>query len=166
MPMLATPANLRMSLLTVLPTTRPSCARILPLICRRMPGGDVAHFVPQDDRQFGLAVHQGEDAPGDVDIAAGRGEGVDHRRVQHGEVVFQVRPVESGDHALADAFNVLVQGLVLVNAVLLADRLVRLLAHGDLLLFGEEHQLLLAADRIDGAGDERPGPSQNPRCDE
>ena len=109
------------------------------------PGGvagvDVAQLVADDRGQGGLVVHQGQHAAGDVDVSAGRGEGVLDGRVQDGEVIGQVGTVGEGHHLAADALDVGVEGFVVVDAVLLPDADVRLLAHLDLGRLGDQHQL-------------------------
>ncbi len=52
---------------------------------RRVPGGDMAHLVPDHAGELRLVPGQPDQAAGDVDIAAGGGEGVDGRAVEDGE---------------------------------------------------------------------------------
>ena len=52
-----------------------------------MTGRDMRHFMPHHEGQFSLVVHQRQQLPGDVDIAAGYGEGVVHIGIQQGDGV-------------------------------------------------------------------------------
>ena len=53
----------------------------------RVVGGDVAGFVADDERQFGLVVHDAHQLAGDVDVPARDREGILDRRVQCREAI-------------------------------------------------------------------------------
>ena len=135
------------------------------------PGGvtgvDVAQLVADDGGQGGLVVHDGQHAPGDIDVSARSGEGVDHRGVQDGEVVGKIGAVGDGDHLAADGFDVGVERLVVVDAVFLPDADVRLLPHLDFHRFRDDVEFLLAGDGVDDAAregqqEEKDGESADP----
>ena len=73
----------------------------------RMARGDMADFMPQHRGKLRLRIHQREQLSGDIDIAAGNGEGVLHRRVErrHGEIALCVGQARLDRHALADALD-------------------------------------------------------------
>ena len=54
-----------------------------------MTGRDMRHFMPHHEGQFSLVVHQRQQLPGDVDIAAGYGEGVVHIGIQQSDCVIR-----------------------------------------------------------------------------
>ena len=66
---------------------RPGRARVL---LRHVPRGDVPHLVAEHAGQLGLVADVREQPAGDVDEAAGQGERVDGRRIEHGEGPGQV----------------------------------------------------------------------------
>ena len=72
-----------------------------------MPRGDVPDFVAEHRCELRLAVHQGEQLAGDIDIAAGDRERVLDRRIEQGhrEVTLRVREPGLNGHALADSFD-------------------------------------------------------------
>ena len=103
-----------------------------------MTRSDVANLVAEHGDQLGLGVQVGEDAAGDVDVAARQGEGVHVLAVENREGVLEFGTVADGRDTLADVVHVSLQGLVLVTAVLLQDLRVHL--PPDLDLFGLAHQ--------------------------
>jgi len=71
-----------------------------------VPGIDMPQLMAQDDGQFGLRSHQGQDSPGDIDVASRNSEGVDDRSIQDGELVGELRPVRMGNKRLTDTLYV------------------------------------------------------------
>ena len=53
--------------------------------------GDMADFMRHDRGDFRCVLGEGQKAAGDEDIARGQGEGVDDRRIQHGDAVGRSR---------------------------------------------------------------------------
>ncbi len=75
----------------------------------RMPRRDVADLMPHDRGQFGLVVHQVDKLAGDVDIAAGNGEGIVDRAVEQrdGKRRLGVCQARLDGNVLADLLDVL-----------------------------------------------------------
>ena len=77
--------------------------------------GDVADLVCQHARQFRLVLAERQRAPGNEDVAAGSGKGVDVVRIEHGEVIGDVLPFGLRGDRGADHVHVAGQRGVLVK---------------------------------------------------
>ena len=110
---------------------------------------DVPDLVPQHARQLGLVAGQRQQPAGDVDVAAGQREGVDHVAVEkpEGELLL----LERSDvlQPLADAGDILLELGVPVEPAELGQHLLVLLAP-DLGLLGRAHEDAVAT--LLGAG--------------
>ena len=69
----------------------------LILADRRMARDHVRHLVAQHRGEFGGVVGEREQAARDVELTVRQREGVDRRRVEDRDLVFQVRPLGCGD---------------------------------------------------------------------
>ncbi len=123
--------------------------------------GDVADFVAQDGGQLGLGIEHRQHAAGDVDVAAGQGEGVDLLAVEHGEAVNQILTVASGGEPLSHLLDVALESRVLIAPVLFQNLIVGLASDGELLGLVHENEVASARDRILGAGEKRGGAEQD-----
>ena len=131
-------------------------------------GRHVADLVPDHRRELGLGIEMGQDAARHVDEAAGQGERVHRRVVDHAEGPGEARPLAFRGQALPEARHVRLQSVVGVEAERRGDFLVRLLAHRDLLRLAHQHDLLLPGGGIGGAGGdqrERDGGGQTTSVD-
>ena len=99
---------------------------------RAVARGDMADLVADDAGQFGFAVHVGHDAARDVDKAAGQGEGVDLRAVEHREGPGQVGAVRLAGELLPEVVDVGLQRRVVDGTVFGQHLCVGLAAFGDL----------------------------------
>src|SRR2546422_9460198 len=66
---------------------------LLAQLAHGVARGDVADLVAHHAAELGLGVQVGQDSAGDVDVAAGEREGVDHRVVHDVERPRQVGPL-------------------------------------------------------------------------
>ena len=98
-------------------------------------------LVPEHRGEFSFVVQVREDAAGDIDIAARKRKGVDFLAINDSEVPLQLRPLAGVCQFLADLVDVILQCLVLVDAVELDDLLVGLAALLDLTLLGHQRDI-------------------------
>jgi hypothetical protein len=117
-----------------------------------MAGGDMADLVTDHPGHVGLALHVGQDAARDVDVATGQCKGVDLGAVQDGESPGQVRAVGVACQLLPDLVHIGLQLHILIGTVGLEDLAVGLLALGDLHRLVHDRALGLTCDRIDDGG--------------
>ena len=110
----------------------------------------MSDFMSKHTRKFGLGVHEGHDASGDVDITSRQRKGIDLRTVQDRYMEFQLVAVAVTGKITHNLFNVTLQFWIVVRAVLLHDLLMRLASQLDFLLFGHQYQVLFAGYRIGG----------------
>ena len=88
----------------------------------RVTRGDVSDFMAENPGEFSFVTQIGKQTPRDVDIATGHGE-----RIRNG-VVYNAKPPRSFGlfrrtrHTEADLLDVLLEGIILVKAPLLAYR--------------------------------------------
>ncbi len=127
------------------------CCSGRTLLADAVACGDVADFVADHARQFGLGIQIGHETARDVDIAAGQRKRVDVGAVDHGEVPVQRRPVALLRQVLADFVHVGLQRRVVQSRVFLQHILMRLCAELNFLLLRHQHEVLVARDRILGA---------------
>ena len=118
----------------------------------RVAGGYMADLMGDNAGKLGLAVGEGDDTAGDIDVTAGKGEGVDLGGIQHREG--EAGPGELGDRdqTPADGGDVIAQRPVVIAA---AERLYQfrvLLAADTRFLAGRhDREHLLARRRVDRA---------------
>ena len=96
------------------------------LTLRRMLHRHVRDLVPEHGGEFCFRVQIGQQATMHVDVAAAGGERVDGVIVHHHELELGIRHVALARDALADFADVILHGLVFVDAIGLDDLLVRL----------------------------------------
>ena len=125
---------------------------LLALLLHRVAGGNVADLVAQYAGELRLVVEVGHDAAREVDESAGDGEGVHHVAIDEAEGPGQVGAVTAGGHGLTLLVEEGLQFGVVVNAHFGHYLGVVALAHLNLLLLGDEGDLLLARHRVRGAG--------------
>ena len=77
---------------------------------------DMAHLVRQHRGELGLVVGERDQAARDVELAVRQGKGVDRRRVENGDLVFQVGTLGGGDQPLDGLLDQRLQPRVLVGA--------------------------------------------------
>ena len=82
----------------------------------RMTGRHMANFMGQNTGQLGLIAGQGDQSARHIDIPAGQGEGVDNRRVQHGEMKAVSGIFGMGGEFAADAGDIVGQAFQIVGA--------------------------------------------------
>ena len=121
----------------------------------RVPCRDVADLVPHDAGQFRLAVEGGQDPPREEEIAPGGGEGVHDRGIEDLDAVVELRAVGELSQPAAHVVHIGGEARVVVEAVLLGHRGIDLPAHVDFFLLADQHEVLLAADGVGGAGRKR-----------
>jgi hypothetical protein len=122
-----------------------------PLLPAIVGGDDVADLVRQHRSELVLRVDDAHQAAGDVDVAAGHGEGVDDVAVDEGEGAFPLEARRGGD-LVADAPRII--GLLgPVGAAELGEQL-RMLLAPDLLLSGPDLRLVIAAAAAAGEQEE------------
>ena len=124
------------------------CGRRRALLAHAVAGGDMTDLVTDHPREFRLRIEIGQDAARDVDIAAGQGERVDVRAVDHSEMPLQARPVALLRQRLADRIDIGLQRGGGNCGVFLQDILVRRSAHLDFLRLGHQNEIPVARDRI------------------
>src|SRR2546421_7448693 len=112
---------------------------------------DVADLVAYHAAELGLGVQVGQDSPGDVDVAAGEGKGVDHRIVHDVEGPRQVGPLRGGREPRAELLDPALPGGVGVEPDGRGDLLVVVAAHRDLLRLADQHELPRPSGGVDGA---------------
>ena len=122
--------------------------RRLALLLHAVPRRDMADFVTKHRSQLGFRTEVGQQAAVDIDVAAGQGEGVDVRRIDHGEVVAQVAAMAVLGHPLAHLLHIGLQLLVGVARVLLENLLVVAVPQGQLLLLAHHHEIGAPGGRI------------------
>ena len=122
-----------------------------------VPRRDVGNLVAEHAGQLGLVVQVGHDAARQVDVAAGKREGVDGRRVDDGEMPVEIGPVGDRGQRVPHLLDEGLQALVRVDAHLAPNLDVRLATDGELLRLADRHELAVAGDRVRGArgGDRR-----------
>ena len=125
-------------------------------LVRRMVRDHVPALVAEHRRQLGLAVHVREQPAVDEDRPAREREGVDARVVDD---LVRERKVGAGrnGHLLAEIGHVRLELRIVVDAHLLLDLFLRVLAHLDLLGAGHEIELELTGVGIADAGAEQDG---------
>src|SRR2546430_11864263 len=116
-------------------------------------------LMPEHRRQLGFGVQVRQQAAMNVDVAPTDGEGVDRLVIEHEELEIPVRDRRVASHARADHLHVVLQGLVLVQAVESLDLLVDAPCPLLLALHRGEDDVVRAALGIGGAacGAERGG---------
>ena len=121
----------------------------------------MANFMGQNTGQLGLIAGQGDQSARHIDIPAGQGEGVDNRRVQHGETKAVSGIFGMGAEFAADAGDIVGQAFQIVGATELpADFGVFLGAQAAFIFGAEQYQIDIAGRRVDRA------PSQRHRRDQ
>ena len=90
-------------------------------------GVHMADLMRQDAGELCLVLCQREQTARDVDIAAGQGEGVDHRRVQHGEGIVEVGLFGGAGQELPERVDVGLNLRVFVGPAEVLDQLIMLL---------------------------------------
>ena len=124
-------------------------------LVRGVARGDVPALVPHHTRELRFGHQRAEDASRDVDRTAGQRERVHRRVLDHVELPGQVLAVRVLRERLPHLADVRRELRVLVQAYALLDVLRGLLAHVDLLRFGDEVQLQVAGRGVAHAGGER-----------
>jgi hypothetical protein len=124
------------------------------LLCR-VPGGDVAGFVPEHAGKLRLVVEERKDATRDVDVTAGKREGVDRRHVHDAVMPWQIRPFRRLRELHADAADVLLEIGIVVEAHLLLHLRVGFLTGRNLLRLAHQVELALACGGIGRARERR-----------
>ena len=129
------------------------------LTARRMACDVMTDLMPEHRRQLGFGVQVRQQAAMNVDVAPADGEGVDRLVIEHEELEIPVRDRRVARHARADHLHVVLQGLVLVQAVESLDLLVDAPCPLLLALHRGEDDVVRAALGIGGAacGAERGG---------
>ncbi len=122
-------------------------------LVHRVPGRHVADLVAEDGRELRLGVEVGQDPPGHVDEAAGKGERVHHRVVHHGERPRKAGPLRDLGHPLAQLRDVRLEGRVGIDAEGAQDLGVGLPTHLDLPALADQGELPLARGRVHRAGE-------------
>src|SRR5256714_419604 len=119
----------------------------------------VTDLVPEHRGQLGLGTQVRQQPAMNVDVAPTDGEGVDRVIIEHEELEIPVRDRRVARHARADHLHVVLQRLVLVQAVEFLDLLVVAPCALLLALHRGEDDVVRAALRIGGAvcGGERGG---------
>ena len=119
-----------------------------------VPRRDVADFVGQNAGYLGLVFRQSQQAPRNIDVAAGQGEGIDDVVVQYGEMEGQVGHLGVRRQETADPGDIAQNDVVFISAVVaLQDFRVFLLADLHLLAFRHEGgEVLLTGCRVGRAG--------------
>ena len=114
--------------------------------------GRMHDLVAEHGRQFGLAVHFGQQAAVDRDLAARQRPGIRYRVVDHIEFVGKL-PVRHSRQPLTDPLHVVDQGRVEceVAALGLTQWCVLLRADVQFPLLGNHDEVALAGDRVDRA---------------
>ena len=122
-------------------------------LLRRMPRRGVHDFMTQHGRKLGFGLQLGQQTAIDADLAAGQCPGVRDRVVQHREFIRQLAVADGGE-PLPDLLHVARQPGIhhVVAALGLAHRREILLADLDLGALADQHQLVLARNRVRGAG--------------
>ena len=105
-------------------------------------------------RQFALGVHVGEDAAGDIDIAAGESESIHLRVVDDPEGPGKARPLRNRRKRTRHRLHVRLNFRVLKVAVEAVELLIGGFPHGCLLPFAHQHELALSSSGVGGAGHE------------
>ena len=88
----------------------------------------MADLVAEHRGELGLRVQVGQQAAVHIDVAAAGREGVDRLVVEHDELELGIRQVADARDTLADFGDVVLHGLVVVDAVGLDDLLIGLAA--------------------------------------
>ena len=78
----------------------------------------VPHFMRQDRGEFGIVVRQRDQSAGDVKLAGRQREGVDRLRIEHGDLVVQVRPLRRRNQALDHLLDHALQPRIVVHAAI------------------------------------------------
>ncbi len=125
------------------------------LLAHRVTRGDVADLVAEHAGQLGLGIEVGQDAAGNVDVAAGQRERVDLGRIEHRETVIQLGTMALPRQLLAQSIDVFLQRGVVVDAVLLEDGGVEATALLDFFTFGYEREILFPRHRVGRASVDR-----------
>jgi hypothetical protein len=106
-----------------------------------MAGDDVAHFVRQHGGELRLVAGESDQAARDVKLAVRQREGVDRRRVENGDLVFEIGPLGRSDKPVDDLFDLGMDTGVLVSAAIgRQNARVLALCCGRLLAFGGGRQ--------------------------
>ncbi|MCY1433597.1 hypothetical protein D9M71_496300 [compost metagenome] len=120
------------------------------------------HLMPQHRRQLGLGVEIGEQAAMDIDVAARQGEGIEVRRIDHGEVIGEIAAMTVTGNPKPNLLDVGLEFFVGVARIFLGDFLVVAAAQVELLLLAHRHEVGAPRGRIDRATGQQ-GVSQQQR---
>src|SRR5438046_2222360 len=140
------------------------CELLLTHLAHGVARGDVADLVAYHAAELGLGVQVGQDATGDVDVAAGEGEGVDHRIVHDVEGPRQVGSLRGGREPRAELLDPALPRGVGVEPDGRGDLLVVVAAHRDLLRLADQHELPRPGGGVDGAAGGPEGAEHGQPC--
>ena len=121
-----------------------------------MARGHVADLVPEDAGHRCFAVHIGENAAREIDVATRKRERVDDRRIDDAKLPRQMGALGSLRHALAELFHISAELRILIEPHARFDVGRALPAHRDLFGFPDENELTFSSDGVFDAGDEHP----------
>src|SRR5690554_5320642 len=111
----------------------------------------MSDLVSEDAGELRFRVEQIQEAARNEDVAAGKCNCVRRGNVDDLGLPRAIRPLTSGGQAQRDVRDVYLPVRIVDAADLLHHLTGRLPAHRDLLVFGEQGELTLARDGIDGA---------------
>jgi len=130
------------------PVPRSTAAR---LAARRMARDVVTDLMPEHGRELGFGGQVRQQSAVDVDVAAADGEGIQRVIIEHEELEIPVRDRRVARDARADHLHIVLQRLVLVQAVELHDLLVDAPRVLPLAFYGGEDDVVRPAFRVGGA---------------
>ena len=81
-------------------------------------GDHVRHLVRQHRGELGVVVGERDQAAGDVELAVRQREGVDRRRVEDGDLVFQLGPLGGGDELVDGLLQHVLHARVAIDAAI------------------------------------------------
>ena len=88
------------------------------LLLVAVPGRNVAQLVAQHARELGLIIKMSHDAAREIHVTVGGGKGINHRRIEDGELVAVVGAAGNGGHLLALQVDKFLEGRVVEQAEL------------------------------------------------
>ena len=90
----------------------------LLLADRSMVRDHMAHFMRQHGCKLGLVIGEGDQSARDIEPAVGKREGVDRRRVENGDLIFQVRSFGRRHQTVDGFFDHVLQARVVIFAAI------------------------------------------------